>query len=78
MSQNQVIHNILVHCIGLLMHDLEFRICDRLKCGYMSDHRSLQFRQSVFEHFAFNCFVMIACVFVCFFSFVFLYLLLLH
>ena len=33
------------------MHDSEFRICDRLKCGYMFDHRSLQFRQFVFEHF---------------------------
>ena len=25
----------------ILMHDSEFRICDRLKCGYMFDHRSL-------------------------------------
>jgi len=35
----------------ILMHDSEFRICDMLKCGYMFDHRSMQFRQSVFEHF---------------------------
>ena len=53
---------------------LEFLICDRLKCGYMSDHRSLLFRQSIFEHFhliALSCLLLYLYVFFSFFSLLF-------
>ena len=53
------------------MSDSEFRICERLKCGYMLDHRSLQFRQSVFEYFRIIALLWLLVYLYVFFSFLF-------
>jgi len=52
--------------IYLVIHDSEFRICDRLTCGYVWS-QVFAVQTECFWAFSFNCFVVIVCVFVCFF-----------